>query len=327
MKAEQVVASNVRFRDCHPGRVNSREELLRDLTKLQKTINPKYFYDAKGSALFERITTLPEYYPTRTERDILIENVTEICACCGSGCILIEPGSGSSEKVRLLLEALQPAAYIPLDISSHFLLAAAKQLSLEYSWLPIYAISADFSEDWHLPDDMPEGRPVIFYPGSTIGNLEPDEALHFLQNMREWMGVNGAAVIGVDRHKSTATLCAAYNDSKGVTAAFNRNVLHNVNAILGADFVPDSFEHRAFYNVDLQRIEMHLVSRLSQQVNLGSAVINFSEGEAIHTENSYKYTPEQFSSICGEAGLTVSQHWSDAGKLFSVYYLTPTLSA
>lgn len=320
--------NNVSFRDEHPAVNDSREELLSGLNRKQKTINPKYFYDEKGSQLFDRITRLPEYYPTRTEIEILGRYKQEISAACGTHCLLIEPGSGSCEKARLLLNDLQPSTYVPVDISADFLLQAATQLGQEYPWLNIQAVCADFNNDWSFVDDLPAGKKIVFYPGSTIGNLEPTNALEFLKQIRAMVGEDGGALIGVDLHKSSAPLTAAYNDAEGVTAAFNLNVLERVNTLLDTDFDPAFFKHHAFYNCDEQRIEMHLVSERAQTVicsekNNGSdSTIRFELGETIHTESSYKYTLEGFANLAAKAGLHVERCWLDDEHLFSVHYLS-----
>ena len=301
---------------------DSREALLQGLLQQQKIINPKYFYDQYGSELFERITRLPEYYPTRAEIDILKQNRHEISAACGTGSLFIEPGCGSCEKARLLLDDVQPSGYVPVDISGEFLQQAAQQLGNEYPWLPIYAVCADFNHSWSYLDELPAGKKVVFYPGSTIGNLEPVDAVIFLKRVRDMVGDDGGVLIGVDLHKSSTILDAAYNDAEGITAAFNLNVLTTVNILLDAEFDPAQFEHHAFYNVQKQRIEMHLVSQQAQVVRCNGSEITFGEGETIHTENSYKYTVEGFARLAASAGLRLECSWIDDGNLFSVHYLS-----
>ncbi len=323
MSAREKLQDNVSFYNQHPEGGDVRAELLAGLQARARSINPKFFYDAEGSRLFERITELPEYYPTRTERGILQQEAPAISARCGAGCVLVEPGAGSCEKVRLLLDSLQPAAYVPMDISAEFLRAAALRLGAEWPDLQIHAICADFGQQWQLPPATPAGRRVAFYPGSTIGNLEPSQARAFLERLRGWVGADGGVLIGVDMHKDSATLEAAYDDSQGITAAFNRNLLNHVNRVLEADFNPQNFAHRAFYNRELQRIEMHLVSREEQVVKLGSEHIHLRESESLHTENSYKYTAASFAELSASAGLQVSERWHDADELFSVFYLEP----
>lgn len=322
MQQAQRVAGNVRFFDAHPPHADARAEILEGLKRPRKMISPKWFYDAEGSALFEAITRLPEYYPTRTEKRILLEQSDAIAAACGDDIAIIEPGSGNSEKIRLLLDVLRPAHYVPLDISADFLAAAAEDLGAEYPWLTVDAICADFNDFPSYLSHLPEGRRVVFYPGSTLGNLEPPEALHFLQRVHDLVGDGGGLLIGVDLHKAVDVLEAAYNDSAGVTAAFNRNILHRVNALLGSDFDPNAFAHRAFYNEEVRRIEMHLVSREAQVVSLGDGQsLGFEEGESIHTESSYKYSLEDFRAMAARAGLAAVHSWTDDAQLFSVHYL------
>jgi len=313
---------NVYFEDQQPGRSDSRAELLAGLKASQKRINPKFFYDTRGSELFEQITRLQEYYPTRTERAILRRYATEIADYCGANCILIEPGSGSSEKVRLLLDALKPTAYVPVDISAEFLRDSATRLGREFPWLKIHAVCADFAEHWQVPADLPAGRRVVFYPGSTIGNMEPVDARAFLAELRQWVGGDGAVLIGVDLHKSEQVLNAAYNDAGGVTAEFNLNILNSINSLADANFQPGNFDHRAFYNPELKRIEMHLVSKISQTVSVNGSVLSLERGETLHTENSYKYTLDGFADLSAAAGLHLQQSWLDKDGLFSVHYLT-----
>jgi len=327
MKPARRHTANVTFDNQHPAHGDARQELLEGLACAQKTINPKYFYDRKGSELFDQITRLPEYYPTRTEMAILDGCRQEIAGYCGSGCVLIEPGSGSSEKVRLLLDAVLPAAYVPLDISASFLQQAALRLGEEFPWLPIHAVCADFAHHRDLPGGLPPGRRVVFYPGSTIGNLEPEAAQAFLRRLRHWIGDDGGLLVGVDLHKSTERLAAAYNDAAGVTAEFNRNLLHHLNRVLGADFDPQQFRHHAFYDPSRRRIEMHLVSARAQTVRHDRGAIRFASGESIHTENSYKYTHESFAALAAGAGLALRATWSDDAALFAVHYLAPEGSA
>ena len=315
-KSDKVV-----FRNEHPDLSHSREEILAGLQTTQKTVNPKWFYDEYGSQLFDQITRLPEYYPTRTEVAILTENREQISARCGHGCLFIEPGSGSSEKVRILLDTLQPAAYVPMDISADFLQSAALELGGEYPWLDIYAVCADFNQGWSFLDALPAGKRVVFYPGSTIGNLEPKLAAEFLIRVRDMMGENGGALVGVDTHKSTDRLNAAYNDSQGITAKFNLNVLRRLNEVMDAEFEEDSFSHHAFYNTEVRRIEMHLVSEREQSVRCNGGTVEFALGETLHTESSYKYTAKSFAALVEAAGLKLVQSWVDVDELFSVHYL------
>jgi dimethylhistidine N-methyltransferase len=322
MPATAEKISNVLFEDQQPAPGDNRAELIAGLSRKQKQINPKYFYDKKGSELFEKITQQHEYYPARTEKSILRKNASEIASYCGEDCILIEPGSGSSEKVRLLLDKLQPAAYVPLDISEDFLYQAAQKLGREFPWLSIHAICADFSDQWQARTQLIGGRRVVFYPGSTIGNMEPELAQTFLSNLREWIGHDGSVLIGVDLQKHEHLLNAAYNDAQGVTAEFNLNVLNSMNNLVNANFDTNDFTHRAFYNNGLKRIEMHLVSKDSRTVNIDGALIQFDKGETLHTENSYKYSLESFTALSNAAGFTLEKSWLDEDELFSVHYLS-----
>jgi len=241
--------------------------------------------------------------------------------CCGHDCVLIEPGSGSSEKVRLLLDTLKPAAYVPMDISVDFLKQSAIQLAEEYPWLHIHAVCSDFAKQEKEPEGLPEGKRVIFYPGSTLGNMKPSEASDFLKNLGRWLGRDGGVLIGIDMHKSTRVLEEAYNDKQGITALFNLNILSHINALVDANFDTNRFSHLALYNKEKYRIEMHLVSKLDQVVKLGNISISFARGETIHTENSYKYTVESFQEIAQSAGFDIRAGWSDERQLFGVYYL------
>jgi dimethylhistidine N-methyltransferase len=322
MRATAQKVDNVFFQDQHPAQSDCRAELLAGLQQRQKQINPKYFYDARGSELFEQITQLAEYYPTRTEIAILNQYGSEMAECCGSDCVLIEPGSGSSEKVRLLLDAVQPIAYVPLDISAEFLRESALKLGREFPWLRVHAICADFSDQWQTRTELPVGRRVVFYPGSTIGNMEPQDAQAFLAAQRQWLGEDGGILIGVDLRKSEQLLNAAYNDAEGVTAEFNLNALNVVNRLTGSNFRQQGFDHRAFYNQQLQRIEMHLVSKELQAVQINGSAIEFGKGETLHTENSYKYSLESFIALSKAAGFSVQKSWLDEENLFSVHYLT-----
>lgn len=312
---------NVVFSDLHPRVGNRRLEIINGLKREQKRIDPKYFYDTRGSELFEKITELPEYYPTRTERQILERDAKAMSELCGQNCVLIEPGSGSSEKVRLLLDSLKPAAYVPMDISADFLKQSAIQLAEEYPWLKIHAVCSDFSNQKKDPEWLPVGKRIIFYPGSTLGNMQPADATDFLRNLGHWLDRDGGVLIGIDMHKSSRILEAAYNDEQGVTALFNLNILSNINAIVGTTFDADHFSHQSFYNEEKYRIEMHLVSKVDQVVELGDTTLNFVQGETIHTENSYKYTPESFQKIVQSAGFAIRSSWTDEEQLFSVHYL------
>jgi len=296
-------------------------DLMRALARQPRSISPKYFYDEEGSRLFDLICELPEYYPTRTELRILQDNIGEIAALMGSGAEIVEFGAGSLRKVRLLLEAMdRPARYVPIDISADHLANCAAELKCEYPKLAIAPLAADYTKPFLLPASAGHARRIGFFPGSTIGNFTPEEALHFLQGAARVLR-GGALLLGADLVKDPAVLHAAYNDAQGVTAAFNLNLLVRANRELGTRFVPGQFAHSAFYNAPLQRIEMHLVSRKRQKVALGGECYEFEEGEALHTENSYKFTIEGLRALAVRAGFRPGPAWTDSERLFSVHWL------
>jgi len=286
------------------------------LSRPQKSLPPKYFYDDTGSRLFERICRLPEYYLTRTELALTKANIAAIARFAGRGCELVEYGSGESLKTRLLIRALRPAAYLPVDISQAALRGAAERLAREFPWLEIVPVNGDFSR----PVELPRSRAprVVYFPGSTIGNLSPEEAHAFLSMTR---GQAARMLVGVDLRKAATMLHAAYNDSRRVTAAFNLNLLARINRELGADFDAKSFEHYAFYNAAAGRIEMHLVSLTRQSVRIGRHRFAFEAGESIHTENSYKYSIEGFRALAAAAGYLVERSWTDRKALFALHAL------
>ena len=310
----------VRIFDRMPASDDFRADVLAGLARTPKSIPPKYFYDAAGSALFERICELPEYYPTRTELAIMHADVNAIAQLIGRDTRLVELGSGASTKTRLLIEAARPAAYIPIDISRAALELAAAALARDYAWLNILPLCADFTRPVELPRVAGIGtlRDVVYFPGSTIGNFTPEEALVFLRHVRELVGA-GVLVIGVDLKKDKPTLDAAYDDAQGVTAAFNLNLLTRINRELGGDFQLERFRHVAFYDVAKGRIEMHLESVAAQRVQIAGRVFDFAAGERIHTENSCKYTIEEFVALGRAAGFESLQVWTDPARLFSVH--------
>jgi dimethylhistidine N-methyltransferase len=307
-------------RGRRPPQLGFLEDVLQGLARPQKALPPKYFYDAAGSRLFERICRLREYYPTRVELAITRKHVAEIARFAGRGCVLIEYGSGESLKTRLLLERLRPAAYVPVDISADALDAAVKRLARAFPWLEVRPLAADFSRPLSLP--RTRGRRVVYFPGSTIGNLDPDEAQAFLRMTRAQVGPSGAMLVGVDLKKDARVLHAAYNDARGVTAAFNLNLLLRINRELGADFELRRFAHYAYYNPLAGRIEMHLVAREAHTVRIGKYYFSFQVGESIHTENSYKYSVEEFQAMARTAGWRPQRAWTDARGLFSVNALS-----
>ena len=300
-----------------------REDVIEGLSQPQKALPPKYFYDAEGSRLFDRICRLPEYYPTRAELALTRRHLAGIARFAGRGCELIEYGSGASLKTRLLLRALRPSVYVPVDISHSALAGAARRLSREFAWLHIFAVVGDFSQPLRLPvfRARPGRRRVVYFPGSTIGNLTIQDAQAFLAMSRAQVGAGGAMLIGVDLKKDANVLHAAYNDARGVTARFNLNLLARINSELGADFDPRRFRHYAFYNAPLGRIEMHLVSLERQAVRIGRHRFELERGETIHTENSYKYSVEEFRALAAEAGFRGTRLWRDRRGLFSLHGL------
>ncbi|MCH8543587.1 MAG: L-histidine N(alpha)-methyltransferase [Alcanivorax sp.] len=311
------------FIDLSTAPGDTTAEILTGLNAQPRYINPKFFYDSRGSALFERITALPEYYPTRTERGILKAFAGQIARAAGPDRVLIEPGAGSCEKVRLLLDAMRPAAYVPTDIAGDFLYQAAGKLRAEFPWLPITAIQADFTALAAMPQSLPPGPRCLFYPGSTLGNFQYHDARAFLRQAAALLGADGTLLIGIDLHKDTATLEAAYNDSAGITADFNLNILRHLNQLLPADFDLHQFRHVACYNQTAQRIEMYLESLTAQQVQCAGNLLSLQAGERLLTEYSCKYTQEGFARLADAAGLTVQHCWQDPARLFAVFCLAP----
>jgi dimethylhistidine N-methyltransferase len=302
---------------------NFLEDVVAGLSLARKQLPPKYFYDAAGSQLFERICELPEYYPTRAETELTRACLDTIAAFAGDGCELIEYGSGASTKTRILIERLRPAVYVPIDISESALKLAGAALAAEFRWLNIHAVVGDFGRPLTLPAfDGKHGRKLVYFPGSTIGNLTQEEALSFLHMTRGLVGPDGAMLVGVDLKKDANVLHAAYNDAQGVTAAFNLNLLHRINRELGGDFDVSKFSHYAFYNPHAGRIEMHLVSLVQQTVNIGRYRFSFDAGASIHTENSCKYSIDEFRALAAEAGFIGKQVWLDSRGLFSLHGLT-----
>jgi len=318
-----MTARAIRFYDYHPPTDSFFTEVLDGLRVRPKRIAPKFFYDARGSQLFDAICDLPEYYPTRTEIEILKDHAPEISRLTGPDCLLIELGSGNSSKVRLLLEALQPTAYLPMDISRAQLLEAARVLAADYPWLEVHATCIDYSQRLDIPYSPDGARKVAFFPGSSIGNFEREDSIAFLRDVARVLRPGGALLIGVDLKKDPGVLHAAYNDSRGVTAEFNLNLLARINRELDGNFVLENFEHLAFYDQTCGRIEMHLVSRCEQTVQISGQRFHFAPGERLHTENSYKYNVDEFQELARQAGFQPLQVWTDPQRLFSVHYLSP----
>jgi dimethylhistidine N-methyltransferase len=314
----------VRVHDLGPEQARLRDDVLSGLRRAPKTLPCKYFYDARGSRLFEKICELDEYYLTRTELAILERSVAEMARCLGPRCMVIEPGSGSGTKTRLLLEALEnPVAYVPVDISRDVLLRSAESIDGAHPDLEVLPVYADFTQPFALPTTRrPAARRVVYFPGSTIGNFDPPEVVRFLARLRKVCAPGGAVLIGVDLRKDGKVLEAAYDDAAGVTAEFNLNLLLRVNRELGADFDLTCFRHRAVWEETRGCVEMHLVSSVAQTVRVDGESFSFARGEVIHSESSYKYDLDGFAGLAAAAGLAVARVWLDERRWFSVQYLT-----
>ena len=317
-------SARLRLHDFAPERADFRAEVLRGLRQPRKELPCKFFYDERGSRLFDQICALEEYYPTRTELGIMRERAPEIAALLGPGALLVEYGSGSSTKTRILLDALDtPPGYVPIDISKEHLLRSSAALARAYPDIEVLPVCADYTRTFTLPlPRRPIARRVVYFPGSTIGNFDRESARRFLRQIAELCMPGGGLLIGVDLRKDPLVLHRAYNDREGVTAAFNLNLLARINRELGADFQLDRFAHYAFYNPTEGRIEMHLTSLAEQTVHIGDEAIPFALGESIWTESSHKYTVGEFAHMAAGAGFALQHVWTDPQQLFSVQYLT-----
>jgi len=311
----------VRFYSFVPSGDRFREDVLAGLALPQKSIPPKYFYDEQGCRLFEEICELPEYYLTRTETAILRGNVADIAQFVGPDAELIEYGSGVQAKTRILIHALQTRLYVPIDIATETLQASSNDLAGRFPWLNVVGICADYTQPLALPEfvGVPIRRKVAFFPGSTVGNFTPEEALAFLKNVRRTVGTGGALLIGVDLKKDKPRLDAAYADPKGVTARFNLNLLERINRELGGDFQTSRFRHKAFYDPLRGRVEMHLESVYSQTVRVAGQRFDFHAGETIHTEISCKYSIAEFQELGKRAGFSPEKTWTDPEQLFCIH--------
>ena len=318
--AEQVDARFEVF-DRKPPLPDMVAEVARGLRQRQKSIPPKYFYDAAGSKLFDAITRLPEYYLTRTEIGILDDNRDAIGRRVGVGTCLVEYGSGSSVKVRILLDACRPAAYVPVDISKDHLVTSARAIYNDFPALSVYPTCADYTAPFDLPPVALELSRVAFFPGSSIGNFDPPAADRFLAAVAGTVGAGGMLIVGVDAKKDPRVLASAYNDAAGVTARFNENLLTHINAAAGADFDLTGFRHRAEYNADAGRIEMYLDATRDQVVRINGDSVAFARGEALHTENSYKYAPDEFVAKAERAGFDCIAAYRDERSYFMVLLL------
>lgn len=310
--------------DHRPDRL-IRADLHAGLSADVAAISPKYFYDPLGSTLFEAICALPEYYPTRTEAAIFAQHADDIAATVGDGVTLIDLGAGNCAKAAALFPALKPRQYVPIDISAEFLGEAVRGLRQQFPQIPMQEIAMDFSASLVLPSSVSRENRLFFFPGSSLGNFAPDEALQFLRRMRHGLqlGERGGVLLGVDMVKDKAVLDAAYSDALGVTAAFNLNVLRHVNRLVDADFNPADWEHCGFFNPELQRVEMHLQARHDVGVSWDGGERLFSRGERIHTENSYKFTPDGFRAMLEQAGFGQCIMWFDPDRWFMVCYACP----
>jgi L-histidine Nalpha-methyltransferase len=317
-------AAAVGFHDLAPKLDGFRDAVLDGLSQSQKRIPCRFLYDERGSDLFEAICETPEYYPTRTEIGILARHAGDIAEAIGSEATVIELGSGAGQKVKLLLRALaRPFAYVGIDVSREILLRATEDLAIGMEELRVFAICADFLKPITLPQALAQGRGrrVAFFPGSSIGNFTPTEARRFLSQCREMVGRNGAMLIGVDLKKDAARLNAAYNDSAGVTAAFTLNLLERINRELDGDFAPSRFAHDARYEAEAGRVAIHIRSLADQTARVGGRRFHFTEGERIHTEDSWKYTVSDFQTLGRQAGYRPIACWTDPAQLFSVHLL------
>ena len=295
------------------------DAVLSGLAQTPKVVPARYFYDAAGSALFEAITALPEYYPTRTEVGLLTAHAAEVAATAGPGRAVIEFGSGSSIKTPLLLRAIQPSAYVPIDISADFLAESAAALASAFPGLPVTPLAGDFTHPLALPDSI-DGLPKIgFFPGSTLGNLTPPAAVDLLRSFAATLGGDAWLLIGLDLRKDRATLEAAYDDAQGVTAAFNLNVLHRINAELGGTLDPTAFRHVARWNGDAGRVEMHLEARRALDFSVAGQSFRMAAGETIHTENSYKWTLDEARLLARAGGWDPRTVWLDSGARFGLH--------
>ncbi|MED5388105.1 MAG: L-histidine N(alpha)-methyltransferase [Pseudomonadota bacterium] len=316
---QQQLGPNLTFVDLHPPATDMLAEVSQSLRAPTPSLHPKFFYDETGSALFDRITHTPEYYPTRTEASLLRSYATEIRSRLDNATTIAEPGAGSCEKVRVLLDAWQPDHYMPLEISRECLLNASRRLASDFPGIHINAVCADYCQAMAVPDPLDQPGRVVFFPGSTIGNFDPAQRATFLRGLRDLAGPGGTLLIGADLRKPRERLHAAYNDAQGLTAAFNLNALHHLNRELDCGFDIANMAHQAFYNSHHDRIEMHLECLQDQHIRLGEEHLTLPAGTRIHTENSYKFSVEGFAAELVAAGFTHSACWTDTDNLFSLH--------
>ena len=315
--------SKIEYLDLVPSPTTILKEVLAGLSKSQKSLPPKLLYDKRGSEIFEKICLLEEYYPTRTETEILKTYSSDIANMIEAEVLIIEPGSGAGDKIRYLLPHLiKPRAYVPIEIAKDILLRMTEEFHEEFPRLRVIPVCADFNEDVELPLTVKVdlGKKVVFFPGSTIGNFSRPDAIHFLKKIGKLVGSGGGLVIGVDLKKDPKVLKMAYDDPHGVTADFNLNILERLNREISASFDLNNFSHEAHYNVDLGRIEMHLVSKIPQLIKVHETIFRFREGESIHTESSYKYNIDEFTELSARAKFKIKKFWKDSQNYFCVYY-------
>jgi len=320
----QEVGELAFFKDLHPPVSDFRTDVLMGLSKPQKAISPKYFYDAAGSEIFDRITRAPEYYPTRTELALLDRIGPDLRALAGPGAVVLEPGAGSSVKIRKLLDALdRPAGFVGMDISGDHLKAASTEIAQDYPALTVGALCHDFTQPLDLADlDLPTGRRIVFFPGSTIGNFELIDALALLKTLRGWLQPDDALLIGVDLRKDAAVLEAAYDDAGGATAAFNFNLIERINTELDGDIDASALVYRAFWNPYRSRVEMYVQATRDMRFTVAGQRFTLREHETIHTENSHKFTVSTFQDLATKAGLAPRQVWTEDGPCaFSIHWL------
>jgi dimethylhistidine N-methyltransferase len=310
----------VRLHDFHPEPESLFDQVVDGLGKTNKELPCKLFYDKRGSELFNRICELPEYYPTRTEILIMKSHADDMAQAVGNKGLVIEYGSGSSDKTRVLLDHLQdPVGYVPIEISRAQLLESARRIAIKYPRLEVLPVCADYEQEYEIPvPARPEKSRIAYFPGSTIGNFRPAEARSFLERIHRVCGPGGWLLIGVDLKKDARILNRAYNDDAGVTAEFNRNILARINRELGAEFDTNLFDHHAYYNESEGRVEMHLVSRTQQRIRIQGEKFEFAAGETIWTESSYKYSVPEFARLAAKSGFSQKEVWTDETRLFSV---------
>jgi len=318
---DMLVESQVTYHDHKPKQLTLYDAVINGFSQSRKSIPPKFFYDKRGSSLFDKICSQPEYYLSNIERKLLKKIQYEIARYVGKGRVVIEPGAGNLSKIRLLLNQLQPDAYVPMDISGEYLREASKELANDYPWLSIHATCVDFTHSMPLPEVTSDAPRLVFFPGSSLGNFNKEEALAFLTMVRETIGEDGMFLIGVDTKKSHEVLNAAYNDEAGVTAEFNLNLLHRLKNELDAEIELNQFDHHAFYNKKEGRIEMHLVCQNDHKVRIDEYDFHFKAGESVHTENSYKYSPDEFLTLSRKTGLGLVNYWLAEDELFALYLL------